>query len=99
MPCFDPRDDKDDEIKQQDGIICAIVNELERRGILVDVITEAQRNGKINIFKHIEQHINNDITRLAADITERYSKDELMVIEMLLRKDNNEKNNTGNQWL
>jgi hypothetical protein len=88
VPCFDPRDDKQNEIDLLNGIICALVNELERREILVDVVTEAQRNGKINIFRHIEEHINNDITRLAADIAERYSKDELMVIEMLLRKDN-----------
>lgn len=95
MPCYDPRNDDDDEVKNklslQEGIICALVNELERRGILVDVVTEAQRNGRIEIFKHIEKHINNDITRLASDITSRYSKDELMVIEMLLRKERNEK--------
>ena len=31
--------------------------------------------------------MNADINRLAKDITSRYSKDELAVIELLLRKD------------
>ena len=86
-PCYDSRDDRQDEIDRLNGIICALTNELERRGILVDVVAEAQRHGKIDIFKHIKSHMNADINRLAKDITSRYSKDELAVIELLLRKD------------
>ena len=55
-PCYDSRDDRQDEIDRLNGIICALTNELERRGILVDVVAEAQRHGKIDIFKHIKNY-------------------------------------------
>ena len=89
MPCYDPRPSEDlsrleNQNERLTGIICALVNELDRRGITVDVVSEAQRHGKIEIFPFIKKHMNEDINRLAFDITSRYSKDELAIIKKLI---------------
>lgn len=71
------------------GVVCAIFNELERRGIGEAVIAEASRNGLIDIMGIWNEHKKDDASRLAKDLHHRYSKDEQAILRALL--------NTGNE--
>jgi acyl-ACP thioesterase len=67
-----------------EAMVCALLNELDRRGIAEQVIAEASRNGLIDIMGFWAVHKKDDISRIADDIHHRYSKDEQEVIRKLL---------------
>lgn len=73
-----------EKAKKMEGIICALLNELERREIAEEIITEASRNGLIDIMSIWEKHRNDDFSRLAEDLHRRYSKDEQAILKILL---------------
>lgn len=78
----------DEQAKLIDGLegaMCAMCNELERRGQLDDVISKASKSGFIDILTWWHHHKNSDRTRLAADIHKRYSVDELAIIAQIIR--------------
>lgn len=64
--------------------VCAISNELERRGILEEVFQEASRKGKIDLMPLLIDHKNDDLSRLTSDIHKRYSVDEIEMIKQIL---------------
>jgi len=71
-------------IKQLEAALCAVCNELDRRGIAENVLSEASRNGLIDLMQFYSSHKKEDVARLANDIHKRYSKDELAVIKKLI---------------
>lgn len=64
--------------------LCAICNELDRRGIAENVLAEASRNGLIDLMTFWKDHKANDKARLAHTI-HQYSKDEQKIIKDLLK--------------
>lgn len=95
MPCRDYYDDeccstqsevqeKDDKINYLDAIICAMVNELSRRNILIEVMSSAEKNGKIDIKSWIAEHQKKDIERIKAKL-EKFSNDEIQLMKTLIR--------------
>ncbi len=71
------------------GALCAVFNELERRGIVADVLSEASRNGLIGVLDFWSSHKRDDVSRLTREL-HKYSKDEQEVLRGLL-------NNTGSE--
>lgn len=69
---------------KMEAVVCALLNELSRRGIAEDVIAEASRSGLIDIMGLWDIHKNNDVSRLALDLHTRYSKDEQEILKRLL---------------
>ena len=65
------------------AMICALINELERRNIAPQVIAEASRNGLINIMAFYKGHRGDDVARLALEL-HKYSKDEQAILKSLL---------------
>ena len=95
MPCYDPRP-RDKAIanasKLKDAVrsvnileacLCAVMSELESRGIVESVIVKASRNGLIDLVGFWEHHKKNDRARLLAEI-HKFSVDEQKVIKKLL---------------
>lgn len=95
MPCYDsrPRDkaianvsklkDAARSIEILEGYLCAIMSELESRGIAESVIVNASRNGLIDLVGFWKYHKENDRARLLAEI-HKFSVDEQKVIKQLL---------------
>lgn len=75
-----------DRIAYLEGMLCAILNELERTGDDHRVITEASRKGLVDIVSFWNKHKNNDRTRLAKEL-HKYSKDEQAILRILLTKE------------
>ncbi len=69
---------------KMEAMVCALMNELDRRGIGESVVAEASRNGLIDIMGLWDQHKKTDISKIANDIHHRYSKDEQEIIRKLL---------------
>lgn len=67
-----------------EAALCALFNELERRDIASDVIAEASRNGLIGLMDFWNQHRQDDISRLSAEL-HKYSKDEQQLILKILQ--------------
>jgi len=74
----------EDRIRALNGALCAIANELDRRGIVYEVFQDASRKGLINLMDWLRQHKGTDEARLADDIHQRYSVDELETIKRIL---------------
>jgi hypothetical protein len=99
MPCYDSRERVrvryESGISPQDlakvkkenewlvGALCAVFNELERRGVAADVLAEASRNGLIGVLEFWAEHKSDDVSRLAREL-HKYSKDEQQVLRELL---------------
>lgn len=66
--------------------LCAILSELDRRGITPSVVAEASRNGLIGVLQFWEAHSKSDISRLTKEL-HRYSKDEQEILRKLLKED------------
>ncbi len=73
-----------DKNEKLEAMMCAIANELERRGIIHEVVSEASRNGLIDIYSWIVAHGDDDENRLMESVHKQYSKDELAVIKKFL---------------
>lgn len=95
MPCYDsrPRDeaianinklkDAARSIEILEGYLCAVMSELESRGIAESVMVNASRNGLIDLVGFWKYHKENDRARLLAEI-HKYSVDEQRIIKELL---------------
>ena len=66
-----------------EAAVCALMNEIGRRGILGEVVAEASRNGLIDLMSFWRSHTDDDTARLATEI-HKYSKDEQAVIRQIL---------------
>jgi ankyrin repeat protein len=70
--------------KALEAALCAICNELDKRGIAESALSNAGRNGLINLLQFYAQHKKEDVSRLTYDIHSRYSKDELAIIKQVI---------------
>ncbi len=70
-------------VKWLEAGLCAILSELERRGIAPEVVAEASRNGLIGLMDFWKKHNASDEARIAS-ILHNYSKDEQAVMRKLL---------------
>ena len=68
-----------------EGALCALSSELERRGIVEDVLSKASKSGFIDIMTWWGHHKQDDRSRLAADIHKRYSIDEIAIIAQIAK--------------
>lgn len=68
-----------------EAALCATFNELERRGIAIDVAAKSSRSGLIDLVPWYKAHKKEDETRLGAEI-HKYSIDEQKVIFKLLKQ-------------
>lgn len=66
-----------------EACLCAILSELERRGIAAEVAAESSRNGLIDIMGMWTAHTESDEARIAK-LLHTYSKDEQAVMRKLL---------------
>lgn len=74
-----------DKAAKMEAVVCALLNELDRRDIADMVIADASRNGLIDIMSIWVRHKQDDASKLAADFHKRYSKDEQALIKKLLK--------------
>ncbi len=66
-----------------EAAICAIFNELERRGIEESVISEASRCGLIGLVGFWAEHRKSDYARIASRV-HSFSKDEQKIMKDIL---------------
>jgi hypothetical protein len=67
-----------------EAALCAIINNLEERGIAGQVIAEASRNGLIDLMTFWSDHSLLDEVRVAAFLHRSFSKDEQKIVKRLL---------------
>ena len=84
--------DKDNKIndlidrnKYLEAGLCAIITELEKRNIANEIITEASKNGIIDLMNFWSHHSDNDKTRLAVELF-KYSEHEKTIIKQILNE-------------
>lgn len=65
--------------------LCAIITELEKKGIANEVISQASKSGLIDLMGFWEQHSKEDETRLAKEL-HKFSEHEQDVLKKLLNK-------------
>jgi hypothetical protein len=74
-----------DRGKWLEGALCAIITELESRNISSEIISDASKNGMLDIAKFWNEHKGDDISRLMNDIS-KFSEHEKEIIKNLLNK-------------
>jgi hypothetical protein len=85
-----PRDVKriqelNEQVSLLEAGLCAIINELEKREIAESVISDANKNGMINIMEFWKRHSESDEVRLLAELN-KFSEHEKEVLKQLLKK-------------
>ena len=73
-----------DRNKKLEAGLCAIITELEKRGIANEVISRASKSGLINLMDFWYQHSKEDEVRLAKEI-HKFSEHEQAIIKKLLK--------------
>lgn len=71
--------------KYLEAALCAIITELEKRNIANEIITEASKNGIIDLMNFWSCHFDNDKTRLAVELF-KYSEHEKAIIKQILNE-------------
>lgn len=80
MPCYDSRSDeersklrdiRDLKVPYLEGIICALISEIRRRGNLKDVVAAAEKNGMVDINSFIQEHQDKDDRRILEQLEKR----------------------------
>ncbi len=69
--------------KRLEASLCAVITELEKRGIANEVISQASKSGLINIMDFWLTHSKEDETRLAREL-HRFSEHEQVILKRLL---------------
>lgn len=72
-----------DKIRQLEAQLCALINELDRRGIAQEIIQEAKKNGGISLDEFWDIHLKEDEIRIAG-IIRGLSRDEQELLKKLL---------------
>lgn len=72
-----------DQTKWFEAALCAIITELEHRGIANEVISQASKSGLIGIMDFWKRHSKEDETRLAVEL-HKFSEHEQEVLKRLL---------------
>lgn len=99
MPCYEPRDREVDteaedreraekfKYKQESellrGGLCAIITELEKKGISNEIISKASKRGLIDLMSFWESHSKEDESRIANKL-HKFSEHEQDIIRKLL---------------
>jgi len=73
-----------DQVAQLEAGLCAIITELEKKGIANEVISQASRSGLINLMDFWEKHSKEDEARLAKKF-HLFSEHEQDVIRKMVR--------------
>jgi hypothetical protein len=75
-------------IRYLEACLCAIISELESRGLANDVILDAENNGgALGIRLFWEEHSKSDVARISQNFTKQFSKQEQKLLKKLI-KDN-----------
>lgn len=97
MPCYDPRSDVDPtpyktEIDQLKNVIdsleaglCAVITELEQRGIAYEILSHASKRGLIDLMSFWEKHSLKDEVRLAKEL-HKFSEHEQAILKKLINR-------------
>ena len=94
MPCYDPQPSNDrsyenDQLKKDkkylEAALCALMTELHKHPSCNNILVDASRNGKIDLFQFWKQHHNEDIKRIEGDML-KYSDHEIEIIKSFLNK-------------
>lgn len=105
MPCYDGRDrevdreaeaaERSEKLKYQkevgllQGGLCAIITELEKKGIANEVLSQASKSGLVDLMHFWNAHSKKDETRIAYEL-HKFSEHEQDILKKLL-------NNKGKQ--
>lgn len=74
------------KITNLEAVLCAITNELNRRGVREEVIQEAEDRGDIKISDILKYHIEQDKIRLRRFLATYLSQDEMDLIDYMVKK-------------
>lgn len=90
MPCYtEPEPSREpqlrNELKRLEAGLCAIITELEKRGIANEVISQASKSGLIDLMSFWEQHKKEDEVRLANEL-HKFSEHEQEILRKLLNE-------------
>lgn len=77
-----------DTVKRLEAGLCAIMSELDRKGIANEIISQASKSGLINLMDFWEAHSKEDETRIARAL-HHFSEHEQIVMKKLLNSNNN----------
>jgi hypothetical protein len=72
-----------DQNKKLEGGLCALITELEKKGIADEIITQASKSGLINLTDFWLHHSKEDETRLSIEL-HKFSEHEQEVLKRLL---------------
>ena len=72
-----------DQNKKLESGLCALITELEKKGIADEVITQASKSGLINLTDFWLHHSKEDETRLSIEL-HKFSEHEQEVLKRLL---------------
>lgn len=72
-----------DRCSYLEASLCAVINELEARGIAADVVSQSSRHGWIDVMSFWAKHSKSDEARVAERL-HRFSVDEQKIIKKLL---------------
>lgn len=73
-----------DQVKRLEAGLCALITELEKRGIATKVISQASKSGLIDLMSFWENHSKEDEARLAKKF-HQFSEHEQEVIRKMVR--------------
>lgn len=77
-----------DTVNRLEAGLCALISELERKGIANEIISQASKSGLINLMDFWEIHSKEDNTRIARAL-HQFSEHEQIILKKLLN--NNDK--------
>lgn len=72
--------------KQHVAMLCALFNDLKNRGIYLDVLESASKDGNIDFSDFIQEHEKEDVERLKHDLS-KFSKHEKQMIVRILNNE------------
>ena len=71
-----------------EAALCSVFSELERKGIITDVLNNAEKNGDINLMEFWSEHQQKDVERLNLELS-KFSDHEKEVIKKILNGEAN----------
>lgn len=69
--------------KWYEASLCALITELERKGIANEIMSQASKSGLINLMDFWKEHSKEDETRLAYEL-HKFSEQEQVILKKLL---------------
>jgi DNA-binding MarR family transcriptional regulator len=77
-----------DTVKRLEAGLCALISELDRKGIANEIISQASKSGLINLMDFWEAHSKEDETRIARAL-HHFSEHEQIVMKKILNSNKN----------